>query len=208
MEKDTKEIIAVFDRHAEEYAERYEDMSIYAEAIASFMDQRPPNPRILDIACGPGNLLGLILGNNTEAEVTGIDLSPAMLEIARKRFPAGTFLELDLREIRSLQGKFDRISCGFGLPYISLEELDTWITNVHERLASKGRVYLSTMVKTQTSSELVLPSSGKGKGIMTSFYTRELLVSSLKECGFMIEYEALFKVDSPELQDYAVVASK
>ena len=207
-EKDINTIIAIFDKHAEQYAERYADMSAYSEAIWHFMDHPAPNPKILDIACGPGNLLGLILEDIEDAEVTGIDLSTSMLDIARSRFPQGRFLELDMRDINELGDKFDRISCGFGLPYISLEELDTWISNVYKRLASKGRVYLSTMVKKEASTQLVLPSSGKGKGVNTSYYTQDLLVNNLEKCGFDIEFQAFFKTDSPELQDYVVVASK
>lgn len=203
-----KKIISAFDMHAEQYAEQYADMSIYAESIASFMDQRPSKPRILDIACGPGNLLGFILKDIIEADITGIDLSPAMLAIARERFPEGEFLGLDMRDIDSLLGPFDRISCGFGIPYISIEELPTWIMKVYEGLASKGRVYLSMMIKSEPSSELILPSSGIGDGIMTSFFTQEMLLDELIKVGFNIEFEAFFKTDSAELQDYAVVASK
>lgn len=42
---------------------------------------------ILDIACGTGRLEGLLRQNHPGLDVTGVDLSPHMIEVARGRLP-------------------------------------------------------------------------------------------------------------------------
>ncbi|MGH2881322.1 MAG: class I SAM-dependent methyltransferase, partial [Solirubrobacteraceae bacterium] len=50
-----------------------------------------PGTRLLDIACGSGYAAALAAARG--AQVTGVDIAPALLEIARERTPDGTFLE-------------------------------------------------------------------------------------------------------------------
>jgi trans-aconitate 2-methyltransferase len=49
-----------------------------------------------DLGCGPGNSTELIVERYSEAEVIGVDSSPAMLEDARKRLPGTRFERGDL----------------------------------------------------------------------------------------------------------------
>jgi trans-aconitate 2-methyltransferase len=47
--------------------------------------------RVVDVGCGPGNSTELLVARYPDADVLGIDNSPAMLEEARKRLPAARF---------------------------------------------------------------------------------------------------------------------
>ncbi|MGI3902827.1 MAG: trans-aconitate 2-methyltransferase [Janthinobacterium lividum] len=49
----------------------------------------------IDIGCGPGNSTELIARRYPEAEVVGLDTSPAMLESARQRLPGARFVAGD-----------------------------------------------------------------------------------------------------------------
>lgn len=51
---------------------------------------------LVDLGCGPGNLTGLLLQRWPQAQVLGVDSSPAMLERARARWPALTWIEADI----------------------------------------------------------------------------------------------------------------
>lgn len=64
----------------------------------------PPEKRVLEIGCGTGDLLA---GLKTKESV-GIDISPKMVEIASKKYPAIKFYEMDA-EILNLPQKFDYI---------------------------------------------------------------------------------------------------
>mgnify|MGYP002398284242 CR=1 FL=1 len=48
-----------------------------------------PAPRCLDLACGTGDLAILLKARFPQAQVTGLDLTPAMVDLARARRDAG-----------------------------------------------------------------------------------------------------------------------
>ncbi len=52
--------------------------------------------RVVDLGCGPGNSTEILAHRYPEAEVIGIDTSPDMLAVARKRLPHNTFIEADV----------------------------------------------------------------------------------------------------------------
>ena len=52
-----------------------------------------PGSRILDLGCGYGRALGLLYECGYH-NLTGYDLAPAMIAMARERFPTITFAEL------------------------------------------------------------------------------------------------------------------
>jgi len=52
-----------------------------------------PDSRILDVGCGYGRALGLLFDRGY-SNLIGCDLAPAMIAMARERFPAITFAEI------------------------------------------------------------------------------------------------------------------
>lgn len=65
--------------------------------------------RVLDVGCGTGALAACILEGRPRAEVTGIDLSAAFVEAARRRVPAprAHFEQGDAQSLRFDDGVFD-----------------------------------------------------------------------------------------------------
>ena len=64
----------------------------------------PAGARVLDVCCGTGYLAGLLTGRGFD--VTGVDLSAAMIRHARKHVPNATFLVGDVAAA-PLPGRFD-----------------------------------------------------------------------------------------------------
>lgn len=102
-----------YDRRAPEYEdsipglgnnaarpEAVEDRPGLLRAISSL----PPAARVLDVACGVGFLTRRLKG-----DVTGLDQSEAMLEIARKRVPWATFVRGDALHMPFDSNSFDRV---------------------------------------------------------------------------------------------------
>ena len=79
----------------------------------------PPlnRPRCLDIACGTGDLCELLAAKYPDAEIVGLDLSEAMLNIARARVlgPRVTFREGDMCQMDFPDGSFDVVTGGYAL---------------------------------------------------------------------------------------------
>ncbi len=56
-----------------------------ADRVAALL---PPGGRVLDIGCGPGRLLAEVVARRPDAQVTGVDLSGRMVELATARLAA------------------------------------------------------------------------------------------------------------------------
>ena len=82
-----------------------------AEKIEALIQQHKKSPgnRLLDVACGTGNHIAYLKEHYT---VEGLDFSPDMLRIARKRHPDVAFHRGDMTSFQ-LKNKFDVITCLF-----------------------------------------------------------------------------------------------
>jgi SAM-dependent methyltransferase len=94
--------------------------------------------RLLDVACGTGKSFLPVLPRGWE--VTGCDISPAMLELAREK--AGDAVRLEVADMRQLPvfGEFDLVWClDDAVNYLlSQEELERALAGMRANLASTG----------------------------------------------------------------------
>jgi len=108
---------AYYDQRAPEYDEWYEGVGRFAErdrpgweeelaALRRVVEGLAPK-HTLDVACGTGYLTRHLRG-----EVTGVDQSARMIEIARARVPHGEFLVADALELPFPDDSFDRVFTG------------------------------------------------------------------------------------------------
>ena len=75
-----------------------------------------PGCKALDLCCGHGNVAaGLVKAG---AQVTGLDFSPAMLEMARADVPEAQFVEGDAMALNFEDNAFDAVTIGFGIPHV------------------------------------------------------------------------------------------
>jgi SAM-dependent methyltransferase len=106
------QILAIYNaRYAATYDETFLHSEHYEEAtafeLAWLRDHMPRAGTWLDAACGTG----WFLSQFPDAERCGLDLSPAMLDIARTRNPNVLLLEADFREPQpSLESRFELVT--------------------------------------------------------------------------------------------------
>jgi ubiquinone/menaquinone biosynthesis C-methylase UbiE len=74
---------------------------------------------LLDLGCGPGELLSEIGGEFPQLELTGVDYSPRMLEISQQRNVKARHILLDAADLDQLEVRCDIIVCTHSLPYYS-----------------------------------------------------------------------------------------
>jgi len=121
--------------------------------------------RLLDVACGTG--LSFLPMLERGWEVTGCDISPAMLKIAREKVGDGADLMVaDMRDLPDL-GEFDLVwAVNDPLNYLlSYEELVATLKSFRRNLARSGFVLfdINTLVTYRTffSKEIVVEENGK-----------------------------------------------
>lgn len=74
--------------------------------------------RVLDLCCGTGDMIRLLLEQNRSLEVVGVDFSPRMLEAAREKlkdFPQVTLMNGDAMALPFPDGAFDAAVLSFAL---------------------------------------------------------------------------------------------
>ncbi len=80
-----------------------------------------PGIRLLDVATGPGHLAWQAAERG--ASVTGVDVSPAMVVMARTLYPAVEFCACDAEDLPFPDASFDAVVMNYGLLHLSRPEL-------------------------------------------------------------------------------------
>ncbi|MGA2248128.1 MAG: class I SAM-dependent methyltransferase [Verrucomicrobiota bacterium] len=161
------------------------DLILYDDYYRAFCDLLKPGcARVLDAACGPGNVSRYLMTQRPELDLLGIDLAPRMVELARAAVPAARFAVHDCRRLADLQRRFDGIICAFGLPYLSPEEATVLIRETGQVLVPGGVLYLSTMLGRSEDSGFEVCSTGEQ--IYINYHSEDQVLHSLEECGYTI----------------------
>ena len=183
----TKIAVQIFDDNAQLYQDKYMNLELYHESLDLFCTTvKTRNARVLDIACGPGNIAKYLLDKRLDFQILGTDLSEKMVELARHNNPAAEFQVMDIRDVRQLAHPCHAAVCGFGLPYLSKEEALALIRDVAGLLMPGGVFYLSTMEDDYSKSGLKSPSSGGPVQMYIHYHQADYLTEGLKRNGFEI----------------------
>ncbi|MBG0563156.1 class I SAM-dependent methyltransferase [Actinoplanes aureus] len=95
--------------------------------------------RVLDLACGPGQAAARALDRG--ARPVGVDLSAAMIELARARHPAIEFHQAAAESLPFPAASFDAVVANFLLPHLA--DPSVAAAEAARVLASGGRLALS-----------------------------------------------------------------
>ncbi|MFH2005630.1 MAG: class I SAM-dependent methyltransferase [bacterium] len=145
----------------------------------------------VDLGCGAGNYAVWLAGRGFA--VTGLDLSPAAVELARRlaerkgaacRFEARDLIA-DVEGLEGLEGSFDLAYDWEVLHHVFPEDRDVYMSNVH-RLLRAGAKYLSVCFSEQDSF------AGTGKFRQTPlgttlYFSSEAELTALFEQWFTVE---------------------
>jgi demethylmenaquinone methyltransferase/2-methoxy-6-polyprenyl-1,4-benzoquinol methylase len=96
----------------------------------------PPGARVLDLACGTGDLA--VLAARRGARVVGLDVTPVMLQLAREK-PAGagvSWIAGDMCALPVRGAQFDVATTGYGLR--NVPDLARAIREIHDALGPAG----------------------------------------------------------------------
>jgi SAM-dependent methyltransferase len=107
-----------------EYVGRVDRLAARAAGEAELVEALPATvERMLDLGCGDGRLIALVLGARSHAsQAFGLDSSPPMLELARQRFrddPRVMIEAHDLNDPLPELGLFDVVVSGFAVHHLA-----------------------------------------------------------------------------------------
>jgi len=206
----TQKAVSIFNQLASEYERKFMDVSLYGDTFAVFCEAiEKDNARVLEVACGPGNITQHLLQLRPDLTVLGTDLAPNMIALAQKNNPSASFQLLDCREMLSLKSNYDAIMCGFGLPYLSKKEAIQFIADAYKVLNRNGVLYLSTMEDDNTQSRWQKGSSGDE--IFMNYHEAGYLKAALAAAPFKIlteERKSYQYADGTAIVDIILIAKK
>ncbi|MEL1253463.1 class I SAM-dependent methyltransferase [Flavobacterium sp. DGU38] len=195
-----KETFETWNKIANLYEDKFMNLSIYNETYDFFCGLLKDQQKVFEIGCGPGNITKYLLSKRPDLKITGIDIAPKMIELAKINNPSADFKIMDTRKLNELNEKFDAIMCGFCLPYLSESDCSKLIKDSAQILTKNGILYLSFVQGDSSKSGFISGSSGD----RTYFYyhTLEDLKTSLLENNF--DVIKLFDVSYPKTDDVEI----
>jgi len=165
------EILATWDKLASLYEEKFMQLDIYHKTYDRFAALLPQNARILELGCGPGVIGAYLLEKHPTFQFLGTDVSPSMIELARKNVPLAQFQTLDCRDILTLQSSYNGILAGFVIPYLTMNDCRRLILDCSEMMEEQGVLYLSYVASEENESEIKTNSQGDRMNIQ--YYSDE-----------------------------------
>ena len=95
-------------------------------------------PRCLDAACGTGDLARLLLNRFPDAHITAVDLTPTMLDIARRRHRGTSihFVQGDMARLDIPDEHLDLLTGGYALR--NAPDLNVFLLEIHRVLKPGG----------------------------------------------------------------------
>jgi ubiquinone/menaquinone biosynthesis C-methylase UbiE len=123
---------AYYERRAPEYDDWWLGTGVFmnrrrpgwleeTKALTRTLGALPP-ARTLDVACGTG-----FLTQHLRGEITGLDQSPSMLELARAKVPEGRFVQGDALELPFSDDSFERLLTSFFYGHLEEDDRDAFL---------------------------------------------------------------------------------
>ena len=134
-----------------------------------------PPARVLDVACGTG-----FLTQHLRGELTGIDQSETMLEIARERCPDANFVRADALALPYADESFDRIFTGHFYGHLRIDHRTQFLAEA--RRVARELVVVDTALRPGAGREEVnerVLSDGSRHHVYKRYFAADELAEQL-----------------------------
>lgn len=156
------------------------------------LERLRPAAKVLDVGCGTGLPTARQL-TDAGCAVTGVDISPVMLELARANAPAATFVRSDAVDLGAQLGQFDAVVAFFSLLMLPRAQLVPTLRRMRERLRPVGWLALGMVEADLDDAELAF----LGAPLRLTGWPRQALRAALGQAGFVVEAKDVRSYTSP-----------
>lgn len=191
--------IDIFDQVAEIYASKYMDVTKYATFFDVFLSHCNSDTKILDIACGPGNIAKYILDVSPKIQYKGIDLSSKMIIQAQKVLPTIDFQVENCIDIEQKDYSFTAVILSFFIPYITNSELLQLI----EKIKHTNIIYISTLINDNFNS--IEKQKTPDSPVLKTYYHKFDFINELLNETFELIISKQFESNFPEEKELIMV---
>jgi 2-polyprenyl-3-methyl-5-hydroxy-6-metoxy-1,4-benzoquinol methylase len=166
---------AIAGRYLAERSRNSEDVRLLDE----FIEKLPAKASVLDAGCGAGIPISLRLSEHFQ--VTGVDVSEAQIELAKRHVPNGTFICQDMTKLDCPAEAFDGICSYYAIIHIPREEHQSLLANFHRMLKPGGFALLCLGAEHLIDD---VDEDYLGTRMYWSHYDSETYLRILEEVGF------------------------
>jgi len=129
-----------YEASAAQYAQNTANLHPLEEA-KQFTSKLPSHAKVIDIGCGPGRDAKIF--SEQGFEVTGIDFSAKMIELAKEAAPHCTFQVMDIEKLDFPAASFHGAWANCSLLHLSKAKMPSVLKQIHSLLKPKGILYVS-----------------------------------------------------------------
>lgn len=204
-----KETFETWDKLATLYQDKFMDLDLYNETYDFICNSLvKEKSTILEIGCGPGNITKYLLSKRPDFKILATDISPNMIELAKRNNPTSSFAVMDSRHIDQIKTNFDAVICGFCIPYLSSADCEKLIYNTANILNKNGLLYISFVEGDSKKSGFQKGSTGDR--IYFYFHNLDTLKVNLIKNNFetIKIYKIQYKKSQNEIDYHTVMITK
>lgn len=209
METKYQETFNTWNKIAQRYEDTFMDLELYNDTYDVFCESiTKDNANILEIGCGPGNITKYLATHNPSYKIFAIDVSPKMIELAKKNNPNTHFQVMDCRNLKDIRKTFDAIICGFTIPYLSESDCSKLISDCNKLLDENGILYISFVAGHYKNSRYINGSTGDR--VYFYFHNRKSIKKELEmnALGIIRIIETEYKKSDGTMEIHTTIISK
>ncbi|WP_256107565.1 class I SAM-dependent methyltransferase [Streptomyces sp. ODS05-4] len=187
----------VFDALGAAYEEAFAHSAAHRASLEWLLGRLEPGSRVLDAGSGTGRPTAAAL-SAAGHRVTGVDVSPVMVALARERVPEADFHCADLRELPLEEGSFDALCVYFTLLTMSRRDQAAGLRRLVRAVRPGGAVAVATVAADVEDVPFVF----LGQPVRATSFPADRFTEVLAEAGVRVlaRQEALFTPDHPGAQ--------
>lgn len=188
-----------YDRVAGEYVRLiYGELShkpLDRELLDRFAGRVRDLGQVLEIGCGPGHVARYL--SERGVQITGLDLSPGMVEQARRLNPAIDFVQGDMRSLPAADGALAGIVAFYSIIHIPRAEVTAVLRELRRALRPGGLLFMAFHIGKDTThlDELW----GHEVDVDFVFFEPEEMSGHLSQAGFTLG-EAIVREPYPDVE--------
>ena len=199
MENKPDDVQGSYDQVADEYAHKFLDefdhKPLDRELLDRFAREVSGKGLAVDLGCGPGQVARYLTARGVDC--MGIDLSPQMVEQARRANPTITFQQGDMRRLDLPDGALAGIAAFYSIIHIPRDQVPDVLVELHRVLKPDGLLLMSFHAGDETRH--IDEFFGKQVSLDFRFFQRAEMDKQLRAAGFSVE-DVIERPPYPEVE--------
>jgi SAM-dependent methyltransferase len=189
----------------EDHHRRPKEMFVrIGDLLAARLPTLPEKPRVLDVGCATGALVGYLRERFPAMDFCGIDISPDLIKVAREKVPGATFSVMSALDLPDAQlAPFDVVLCVGVLGVFGDEQARRCVEGILASTKAGGVAYIlsnfnsddvDVLVSYRTRGGDTMGSWNGGWNIYSKFTVQEWCKARARTIRF-IDFEMPFPIE-------------